>query len=450
MSSGYRLSGRSHSGSANVLASVFVILVSLLLSLRAPLRAQATAAGSSRLEGVEVVGSARFHSDQIAPATGLHNGTNVTRDDLQAGADRLAKLGPFTGVQYRFTTVEGGVKVTYQVADAAAVPVSFDNFPWFTDEEITAAIKNAIVLFDGSAPAKGTILDDMSATLAKLLETHNPHAAVSHSACDFSQRPAGTAIPNGRRGAEGRKCRILRRAGERRPWNPDAAFRYRWETFFPKRTGNLRTRASAPHLSFARILARSVYDRANARFVRERREFPSQTKLVVASHPSNPGPAYVWNGLTWMGNSAIPPHDLDQFAKLKTGDPADGMKIEAMWQEVRDAYSKRGFLDATLNPVPQFDENAKRVTYAVSIMEGPQYQMGNLILTGLSPDGEKRIRTAWKIASGSVFDKTFYDQFLDTGIKQAFVGLTYHYDKIGRFLQQDPKTAKVDVLLDFQ
>ena len=76
--------------------------------------------------------------------------------------------------------------------------------------------------------------------------------------------------------------------------------------------------------------------------------------------------------------------------------------------------------------------------------------MGNLILSGLSPDGEKRIRTAWKIPGGSVFDKTFYDQFVDTGIKQAFAGLSYHYDKIGRFLQQDPKTGRVDVLLDFQ
>jgi outer membrane protein assembly factor BamA len=447
MSSGYRLSGRSHSGSANVLASVFVILVSLLLSLRAPLRAQATAAGSSRLEGVEVVGSARFHSDQIAPATGLHNGTNVTRDDLQAGADRLAKLGPFTGVQYRFTTVEGGVKVTYQVADAAAVPVSFDNFPWFTDEEITAAIKNAIVLFDGSAPAKGTILDDISTALAKLLETHNPHAAVSHSLVtsasgqqvqqfqmDGAALKVGSvefsdALANGDRGIQTRLSDIVGK-----PFSRSALETFELEQVRP--------------IYLSRGFLRVQFDRANARFAGSA-ESSLPNKLVVVA-PVQPGPAYVWNGLTWMGNSAIPPHDLDQFAKLKTGDPADGMKIEAMWQEVRDAYSKRGFLDATLNPVPQFDENAKRVTYAVSIMEGPQYQMGNLILTGLSPDGEKRIRTAWKIASGSVFDKTFYDQFLDTGIKQAFVGLTYHYDKIGRFLQQDPKTAKVDVLLDFQ
>ncbi len=76
--------------------------------------------------------------------------------------------------------------------------------------------------------------------------------------------------------------------------------------------------------------------------------------------------------------------------------------------------------------------------------------MGNLVLTGLSLDGEKRIRSAWKIAPGSVFDKNVFDQFVDTGIKQAFAGSPFRYEKIGRFLQQNPQEAKVDVMLDFQ
>jgi len=103
-----------------------------------------------------------------------------------------------------------------------------------------------------------------------------------------------------------------------------------------------------------------------------------------------------------------------------------------------------------VDPVPQFDENAKCVSYAASITEGPQYRMGTLVLTGLSPEGERRIRAGWRIAPGAVFDENAYDQFLDSGIKQAFAGLSVHYDRIGRFLQQDPKTGKVDVLIDFQ
>ena len=102
------------------------------------------------------------------------------------------------------------------------------------------------------------------------------------------------------------------------------------------------------------------------------------------------------------------------------------------------------------SPVPQFDDASKRVSYKVSITEGVQYHMGNLVLSGLSLEGEKRIRGAWKIAPGAVFDKHVFDEFISTGIRGAFAGYPAHYEKIGRFLEQDAKTGKVDVLLDFQ
>ena len=88
--------------------------------------------------------------------------------------------------------------------------------------------------------------------------------------------------------------------------------------------------------------------------------------------------------------------------------------------------------------------------YRVTIQEGPQYHMGNLVLTGLSLEGERRIRTAFPIAAGAVFNKDMYENFLATGIKAAFAGLPVHYEKIGRFLQEDQKNATVDVMLDFQ
>ena len=115
-----------------------------------------------------------------------------------------------------------------------------------------------------------------------------------------------------------------------------------------------------------------------------------------------------------------------------------------------DAYGKLGYLDVKVDPAPAYDDSSARVSYNVTITEGPQYRMGQLILTGLSMEGERRIRNAWRIPAGDVFDKDVYEQFLSSGIAQAFIGLPVHYEKIGRFLQQDPKTGKVDVMIDFQ
>ena len=166
--------------------------------------------------------------------------------------------------------------------------------------------------------------------------------------------------------------------------------------------------------------------------------------------PITPGPAFKWGGVAWNGNAVIPVAELNTLITLKPGEIADGNKITALWDAARSLYGQRGYLDTKLDPQTEFDEQAGRVAYTVTVTEGPQYRMGNLVLSGLSIDGERRIRAAWRIPPDSVFNEKTYEDFLDAGVKQAFAGTPVHYEKIGRFLQENPGTNKVDVLLDFQ
>ena len=135
---------------------------------------------------------------------------------------------------------------------------------------------------------------------------------------------------------------------------------------------------------------------------------------------------------------------------LAVGQPADGMKIVALLQSVEGAYGHRGYLDASVVPKESFDDATHRASYTVDISEGQQYKMGNLVLTGLSIDAERKLRAAWHISQGQVFDKTFYDYFLAKGIGDALRGLPAAQDKVGKFLQKNPQPGTVDVMLDFQ
>jgi outer membrane protein assembly factor BamA len=431
-----------------ILSLIFFFLPFLSALLATP--AKGAQQGASPLVSVEVTGSQRFSSEQVRAATGLHPGSTVTRDDLQAGADRLVRLGPFASVQYRFSTAGTGVKITYEVTDAAELPVAFDNFPWFSDDELTSALKSALPLFDGNAPSQGTMLDDISAAIQKLLETRNVHARVSHAIAIVGEAGRQVQLFS----AEGAELNVGaiefsdalaktdRRLEERasdllgQPFSRSGIEIFELEQIRPLYLshGFLQVRFGQPSV---RLPSDSKTPNANA-------------KKIVVTIPIEPGPTYLWDGITWKGNYTIPPDALDELLKLKSDDPADGMKIEGGVQAVRDLYGERGYLDAQVDAVPKFDDAAKRVSYSVKVDEGPQYHMGNLVLTGLSLDGEKRIRSAWRIPPGAVFDKNAYDQFVDTGIKQAFAGSPFRYEKIGRFLKQNSQEAKVDVMLDFQ
>ncbi|MFZ3200282.1 MAG: POTRA domain-containing protein [Candidatus Acidiferrales bacterium] len=423
-----------------------VLLLALLFPW-APARPQSESAPSAPLASIKVTGSARFPSEKIAAATGLHSGDNITRDDLQAAANRLIQLGLFATVNYTFSTVEAGVQVEYQVADAPTLPVWFDDFPWFTDAELTAALEKSVGLFDGTAPAHGTILDQISTALENLLAARGVTAGISHSVVTLPATDqqvqlfrtdstdvnvAGVEFSDALAGSDpGIKDRLSDLIGK--PFSRASTELFLIEQVRPVYLahGYLRVQFGAPSARFAAAAAGSP---------------PG----VVVSVPFTPGPSYAWNGATWSGNSTISSDVLNALVPLKHGDPADGMKIAAAWQTVSDAYARLGYLDVDLKPAPQFDDFSNRVTYAVAVTEGTQYRMGNLVLTGLSIDGEQRIRAAWKIPPGAIFDKSMYDDFLASGIKMAFIGMPFHYEKIGRFLQEDPKTGKVDVLLDFQ
>jgi outer membrane protein assembly factor BamA len=428
-----------------LLARLVTTVVAGLLFFPAAFAQAPNTDGNGKVESVNVTGSAKYRSDQIASETGLSVGTTITKFDLQRGADRLAQLGLFASVQYRFATEDTGVRAEYQVTDAPTLPVLFDNFPWFTDDELIAALKKGVPLFDGTAPQRGSILNEMSSTLELLLGTRGVNSTVSialttapttdaqvmqfhveHAGMNIASVEFTDPLAQGDRGVQQRLADVVGQQFSR-----TLVELFEFEQVRPVYLSHafLRVRFGVP-------VARITGSGAGAR--------------VAVSAPVEPGVAFAWNGVVWSGNASIASAILNGIIALKPGDPADGMKLESMWDGVRDEYTRRGYLDVNLVAAPHFDDSAKRVTYAVSITEGPMYHMGKLVLTGLSIEGERRIRAAWGIAQGAVFNKEIYEQFANTGVKQAFIGLPFHYEKVGRFLQEDPNSGSVDVLLDFQ
>jgi outer membrane protein insertion porin family len=429
------------------LAWWLVLVVGVNLSQITAVAQSPVKAGAAHLDSVEVSGSKRFSSGEIASAIGLRAGNTISRDDLQGAADKLAALGLFANVQFHFTTVESGVRVKYEVADTPAVPVSFDNFPWFTDDELTAALKRTVLLFDGGAPQSGTILDAMSGTLEKLVQARGVLGTVKHTLVNLplgGQRMQfhvegadltvksiefSDALATNDRAVQQSATGLIGK-----PYSRSSVELFEFEHVRP-----IYLAHAFLHVQFGPPSARIENDSAQ----------PTSSGVVIAA-PIVPGPAYKWGGGLWNGNSVIPTSELNAMVDLKFGDIADGNKIEALWERVQALYGERGYLDAKVDAEPQFYDQTARVVYNVTIAEGSQYRMGNLVLTGLSIDGEKRIRAAWGIPENAIFNEKTYEDFLDAGVKHAFAGTPVHYEKIGRFLQENPGTGRVDVLLDFQ
>jgi outer membrane protein assembly factor BamA len=430
------------------------VALQLLLFAALAVRAQAPPANStpsSTIASLKVTGSHKFPADQIITASGLKTGDVVTADQIQDATNRLSALGIFSAVNFRYTSKGDAINLEFQVQEAPTYPISFDNFPWFTNAEIGEAIRNQVGLFTGEAPGDGTMIDQMTAVIENLLASQKIKGSVTHQLLtaavgermEMQFRVEGVQLrvqsvqfgDSIATNSEPLKDRVPDIKGQ--PYSLFAVEVFENEHIRPlyASKGFLRVQIGPPQ-------THPIPDMND----------PKET-AVELSIPITPGSVYSWKGVSWQGNFAVQSPSLDGTVELKPGEVADGMKIEALWQKIESYYGQRGYLDMKLNAEPQFDDTAHQVAYRVSISEGPQYRMGDMVITGLSLDAEKRLRQAWQLAPGQIFDDGYYElhmKILSKPSRDIFGDLPVHYNEFGHLLRPNTSRHTVDVLLDFK
>ena len=400
---------------------------------------------------VHASGSHRYTDMQIAATAGLRPGDPVDNDKLQAIANDLAQLGVFSRVNYRFTAKDRLAIINFQLEDAPLVPVMFENFPWFTDQELSDEIRRAVPLFDGNAPNGGTLLDEITAALSGKLASRGIKANVAHTLVaepsgsemimQFRQDGPSFTVSSVQfndfmaQNSEKLHDRVSDLVGK-------TYSRFAIELFENEQMRPLYLAAGKIRVKFdAAILQLSDASGANA------------TSTLIVQIPINPGPVFHMSGVSWTGNAALDNAALSRLVAMKPGDLADGMRLAAAWQQIELEYGHRGYLDAKVSPSPDFQAANSTVAYNVRIEEGPQYRMGELVITGLSVDSERALRNNWKLAPGEIFDKTFLDSMLAKLEKPTvaiFGDIPLHYAQMGHWLRPNPQNHVIDVLIDFQ
>ena len=427
----------------------FLFLLSLSLPLPASAQAPDNSATAS-LREVRADGQKLLSEAQVASYTGLALGSQVGRADLQAAADKLVATGLFAKVSYNFQT-RSGVSVTYHVEESPRIPAYFDNIPWFADSELVDAIRKKLPFFDGTLPEAGGVVEQAADAVKELISSHGLQVSLEHQ---VTENPTGEGRVQQFR-IEGASLHIDK-----------------LEFSDP---GLLNSKVVQQHLSevIGKPYSRMTIDMFLAEAIRPvylqkgllhvklgppevrltgnpNQKLPEQIPVFV---PITTGDVYHWKEAHWSGNVAVSEITLSALLKLKPGDVADGMEIEAGWGRAREEFGHHGYLDATVEPSPTFDESAHTVSYSVRIHEGPQYHFGKMVVTGISSTAERKLRGAWPIPDGEIFDKIKYEEIL-TKLQlhqaQVFGELPLHYEAVGHWLETDAKSGKVDVLLDFK
>jgi outer membrane protein insertion porin family len=430
------------------------VLISVCFSLAVlaacpPVRAQ-TAPASFVVAEVHASGSHRYSDAQIAATAGLKAGDPINYQTLQEITDELAQLGVFSRVNFRFTAKNNRATVNFDLEDAPIVPVMFENFPWFTDQELSDEIRRAVPLFDGGAPRGGSLIDEITAALSAKLASRGIKANIEHTL--VTEASSDEEIMQFRQ--DGFDFKVASLSFSDSAAQKSEKIRDRMSDLVGKKFSRFAIEL------FENEQVRPIYLSAGqirvkfgAPVVHLNGEGQPGESTVDVQIPVEPGRVFRLSSAAWSGNMVIDDAALSRLVSVKPGELADGMRLASGWQQIELEYGHRGYLDAKVTPVPKFDDASGTVRYDVNIVEGPQYHMGELVITGLSVDAERRLRNAWRLAPGQVFDKTFLDSTLSKLEKPTvaiFGDLPVHYAQMGHLLRTDPQSHVIDVLIDFR
>jgi len=374
--------------------------------------------GGNKLAKVEFEGTKRLTHDQLLSTSGLEIGQPINVAALDAAGQRLMDSGLLKKLSYRLHTVNNEATVIFKIEEAAGLrhPAIFDNFIWFTDDELANAVRHDVPSFDGTALDEGNMTDEIAHALQLLLNERKlagkveymPLAYEGTTKWDHLFSVSGVHMPVCELHFSGTtnvpEDRLIKSSKDLmgKDYSRSSTSAFASKTLFPiyRELGQLRA-------SFGQPTAKPQTSEG----------CKDGAEVTI---PVEEGPIYSWENAEWSGNQIIAAADLDKALQMKPGEVANGLKIDKGIEAVRKLYRRKGYLQLSVKPTAVFDDQTNKVAFRLEVKEGPQYRMGNLIVKGLPDNQTNYLRGKWEMLKGDVYDAGYAEDFFKSAFREVF------------------------------
>jgi outer membrane protein assembly factor BamA len=378
------------------------ILVVLLLSFVIAAPAQ-----QYQPKAITFAGYKDASSDELQQVAGIHPGTTLTQEDIRAAAEKLNATGLFSSVSFQ----ADNTGLHFELAPAEILlPVSFENFPWWKDDEIVRQVHDKVPLFHGTLPPTSTIQQQVTDALVAMLAGKEITATVEATQQEVIETGKLAAILY-RVLAPSITVGAVTYTGV----SPELARDI--EPIALAATGQDYSAIATPAKLSQDI--RNVYhnkgylDEKTAGFTIKEPSVHNEKAVVPIAMEISEGSQYHVGAVTLAGDVLMSNSDFQKRSLLHTGDVAEENKLRNTLYMVAQPYRAKGYLhahisaDATHHPGPP-----PTVDYAIKVLPGDDYHMGKLTLEGFNETQKEEFLAVWRMNPGDPFDATYPPGFL--------------------------------------
>ncbi len=412
--------------------------IALLLLCALPLLAQRRVAPKP----IRFQGAPQYSQQDLLTAAGLKSDARLTAREGKAHAQQLIDTGFFEEV--KFTTDSKSLLFTLKPS-SQLYPMHLENVPLAPGKELDAQLQARFPLYRGNLPASGSTVEGIAHMLEEMLAAKSVKATVNASLTSGLGPQKLTAV-NFAVVSPAVHIGRIQLAGVSPAMQAKAAL------LAAGQTGNgFDTENTAIGLKHA---FQDLYqDQGYAAVAVE----VAQLDPPIVSDQSVDIPCAVTireGGVYKLGAIDFPPTSLVARAdvdKVVSRYPAgSGRPLDLFLLAVRDAYHAKGYLDCSVVSRPSFNEATHIVNYSVEIAPGSQYRLASVRFDGAPDAMAAKLKLAWKLAPGDVFDESYLSGFTAQAQKKDKPMTKWLQSVITTYdVKPDPTTHTVDCVYHF-
>ncbi len=352
-------------------------------------------------------GAPQYTQQELLTAAGLKPEAHLNFVEVKARAKQLNDTGLFKEV--KFTSDRKTLLFTL-TPSSQLFPMHLDNVPLAPGKELDDTLRQRFPLYRGLLPASGSMLEGIRQTLEEMLAARGVKATVKAALTSGLGPQKLTAI-------NFTVVSPVVRIGRIQLAGISAAMLSKASLLAGGQTGNsFDTENSA--IGLRHIFEDLYQDQGYAAVQVD----VAQVDPVIVQEPSlgqsvdipytvtiKEGGIYKLGSIDLPAGALVARTDVEKvLSKYPAG---SGRPLDLFLGAVRDAYHGIGYLDCAIVSRPSFNENTHIVNYSLEISPGAQYRFASVKFDGAPEAIAARLKLAWKMKPGDVFDESYLSNF---------------------------------------
>jgi len=382
------------------------VSVALLLLCSLPLLTQKNAPPKA----IRFQGAPQYTQQELLAAAGLKPDARLNLREVKAHAKQLTDTGLFEEVKF---TSDSKTLLFTLTPSRQLFPLHLDNVPLTPGKELDAKLHERFPLYRGLLPANGSLLEGIRQSVEEMLAAKSVKATVKAAltsglgphkitAIDFTV--VSPAVHIGR----------IQLAGISSAMQAKASLLASGQTGNSFDTEN--TAIGLQH-AFEDLYKDQGYAAVQVDVAQGDPSIVSDQSVDIPYTVTiKEGSIYKLGTIDFPAGAPVARSEVEKIlSKYPTG---SGRPLDLFLLAVRDAYHARGYLDCSIVSHPSFNEAAHIVNYGLEITPGAQYRFASVKFDGAPDAMVARLKLAWKMAPGDVFDESYVSNFAASAQKK--------------------------------